>query len=204
MKWLTIACHRGTTQSVLDLLTSPIVNITWEVKESEYWNWKTLHTIKSNSVSSRCSEVSFKHLILRTGGNSAKSSKTFLLVFVYWDMSFPPRLLNSLGWHWLTKLCRFQVHNSTAHHLYPVLCVHHPNSSLLLSLFIPPKCLIDFFHSRATLKDLYKTNLIQCVSTFSSGMATKVNLCRDGLSAATAISLCSMSFIEKLFQIMTE
>ena len=26
--------------------------------------------------------------------------------------------LNLLGWHWLTKLYRFQVHHSTTHHLY--------------------------------------------------------------------------------------
>ena len=30
-----------------------------------------------------------------------------------------------IGWYWLTKVYRFQVHNSTPHHLYTVLCVHH-------------------------------------------------------------------------------
>ena len=46
--------------------------------------------------------------------------------------------MNLLGWHWLTELYRFQVHNSTTHHLYTVLCVHHPTSSLPPSPFIPP------------------------------------------------------------------
>ena len=50
--------------------------------------------------------------------------KTFLFLF----FSF---LLNLLGWHWLTKLYRFQVHSSTTHH-------HHPKSSLLPSAFILP------------------------------------------------------------------
>ena len=45
--------------------------------------------------------------------------------------------MNLLGWHWLIKLYRFQVCNSLILHLYIVLCVHHPNSSLLPSPFIP-------------------------------------------------------------------
>ena len=47
-------------------------------------------------------------------------------------------LLNLLRWHWLIKLYRFHLYNSIIHHLYIVLCVHHPNSSLLPSPFIPP------------------------------------------------------------------
>ena len=46
-------------------------------------------------------------------------------------------LLNLLGWHWFIKLYRFQVHHSVVHHLFIVLCVHHPTSSLLPSPFIP-------------------------------------------------------------------
>ena len=45
--------------------------------------------------------------------------------------------LNLLGWHWLTKLDMFPVHNSSAHHLCSLLCVHHPKSSLHPSQFIP-------------------------------------------------------------------
>ena len=45
-------------------------------------------------------------------------------------------LLNLLRWHWLVTLYRFQVYNSIMH-LYIALCIHHPKSSLLLSLFIP-------------------------------------------------------------------
>ena len=41
-----------------------------------------------------------------------------------------------LEWHWLIRLYRFQVQNFITHHLYVVLCVHHPRSSLLPSPFI--------------------------------------------------------------------
>ena len=50
---------------------------------------------------------------------------------------FIPFLLNLLGWLWLTKLYRLQVHNSRTHHPYIVFCVHHAKSSLHLSPFIP-------------------------------------------------------------------
>ena len=49
-------------------------------------------------------------------------------------------LLNLLRWHWLIKLYRCQVYNSLIRHVYIVLCVHHPKSSLLpshLSLLYP-------------------------------------------------------------------
>ena len=46
-------------------------------------------------------------------------------------------LLNLLGWHWLMTFCWFQVYDSIIHHLYIVLCVHCPKSSLLPSPFIP-------------------------------------------------------------------
>lgn len=53
-------------------------------------------------------------------------------------------LVNLLGWHWLTKFCRFQAHDSITHHLYTVLYVHHPKSSPHPSLFIPPHTLLPF------------------------------------------------------------
>ena len=37
--------------------------------------------------------------------------------------------LNLLGWHWLVKLCSFQVYNSMIHHLYMALWVHYPRST---------------------------------------------------------------------------
>ena len=43
-----------------------------------------------------------------------------------------------MGWHGLIKLYRFQVYSSTIPHLYIVMRVHHPKSSLLPSPFIPP------------------------------------------------------------------
>ena len=60
--------------------------------------------------------------------------KAFAAVFflAYSLIHFPSAIffsvLNLLEWHWLTKLYRFQAHNSTTHHLYTVLCVHHPKS----------------------------------------------------------------------------
>ena len=39
--------------------------------------------------------------------------------------------LNWLGWHWLIKLYRFQLHNSMMHHLYIAFFVYHPKSNLL-------------------------------------------------------------------------
>ena len=53
------------------------------------------------------------------------------------SFSFSPFLLNLLGVTLVTKSHRFQVHESTAHHLYTVLCVHHPKSSLHPSPFSP-------------------------------------------------------------------
>ena len=45
--------------------------------------------------------------------------------------------LGLLGWRWLIKLYRFPMYNSIIHHLYIVLCVCHPKSSVLLSTVIP-------------------------------------------------------------------
>ena len=39
-------------------------------------------------------------------------------------------LLDLLGWHWLIKLYRFWVYSAITHHLYIVLCVCHPKSTL--------------------------------------------------------------------------
>ena len=54
------------------------------------------------------------------------------------NVFFKKFLSDLLGWHWLIKLYRFQVHCSMIHHLYIISCVHQPKSSLLLSPFIPP------------------------------------------------------------------
>ena len=40
-----------------------------------------------------------------------------------------------MEWHWLIILGRSQGYDSTIHHLYIVLCAHHPKSSLLPSPF---------------------------------------------------------------------
>ena len=53
-------------------------------------------------------------------------------------LKFQKILLNLLWWHRLIKLYRFEVDNSIVHHLYIVLCVHHPKSSHLSSPFTPP------------------------------------------------------------------
>ena len=54
-------------------------------------------------------------------------------------------LFNLLGCYWLTKLFKFQVHNSITHYLYTVLYIRQPKSSLCPSPFIllyppPPLC----------------------------------------------------------------
>ena len=43
-----------------------------------------------------------------------------------------------MWWHWLIKLYRLQVYISVTHHLYIALCVYHPKSNLLWSLYIGP------------------------------------------------------------------
>ena len=64
--------------------------------------------------------------------------QTFICVFNYqgeWTC---------FSFYWITgvtlvnKIYMFQVHNSTTYHLYTVLCVHHPKSSLHPSPFTPP------------------------------------------------------------------
>ena len=58
---------------------------------------------------------------------------------------FSPFLWNFGGWHWLTKLYGSQVHNSTTHHLYTVLCsppqVKAPSITIYTSstpFYLPP------------------------------------------------------------------
>ena len=61
-----------------------------------------------------------------------------LLLMITCIFSF---LLNLLGWHWLTKSHRIQVHSSTTHHLYIVLRVYHPSQASVhhhLSPIDPP------------------------------------------------------------------
>ena len=53
---------------------------------------------------------------------------------------FSSFFIKFIGWHWLAKLYRFQVHSYTACYLCTALCVHHPESGLLPSPFIPPMC----------------------------------------------------------------
>ena len=47
-------------------------------------------------------------------------------------------VIEFIGWHWLIRSYRFQVYNSTIHHLSIALCVHHPKSSLLPFTIYPP------------------------------------------------------------------
>ena len=56
---------------------------------------------------------------------------SFLLFFLW----------NLLGWHQSTQFYRFPVHNSTAHPVYAVWCVHRPHQVCvhhLLSALCPP------------------------------------------------------------------
>ena len=63
---------------------------------------------------------------------SLNLSGFFLCSFIYFYLIF----IELMGWHWLIKLYRFQVYDSVTHHLYIVLCVHHPKPSLLPTPFI--------------------------------------------------------------------
>ena len=69
----------------------------------------------------------------------SQSSPPLFKVYLFLFFSF---LLHLLEWHWLTKLYKFQVHNSPTRHLYTVVCVHHSNSlSPVISLYpssLPP------------------------------------------------------------------
>ena len=58
--------------------------------------------------------------------NNLKRKKIHLLIKQIFFFFF---LLNFLGWHWLIKLYRFRVYNSTVHHLYIVLCDYYPQKN---------------------------------------------------------------------------
>ena len=57
---------------------------------------------------------------------------------------FLKKSLLNFGVTLINKLCRFQVYNSRIHHLYIVLCVYHPKSSIIPSPFSPFSI---YFHS---------------------------------------------------------
>ena len=46
--------------------------------------------------------------------------------------------IKCLEWHWLIRICRFQVYISMVHGRYVALCAHHAKSGHLLSPYIPP------------------------------------------------------------------
>ena len=85
------------------------------------------------SISCMLSNVFIKLLLLIYNSFNMIKNSTHCTSFMIFS-----HFINCLGWHWLTQLYRSQVHNSTTHHLYAVLCVHHPKSSLHPSPFIPP------------------------------------------------------------------
>ena len=73
------------------------------------------HTYLSPSISLITNDVGHFHIFAHL-----KIVLSFILLnymFFFWSFS----KLNLLGWHWLIKLCTFQVHNSIIHHLYIVL-----------------------------------------------------------------------------------
>ena len=92
----------------------------------------------SLKFSSSCSEwaetkpkvETAKRQRIREGQGFFAGLTNFLFYFIYFSF-----LLTFLEWQWITRLYRFQTHFSTTHHLYPVLYVHHPKSSV--SPFIP-------------------------------------------------------------------
>ena len=80
------------------------------------------------------------HLLCQRDRRTRASSQWLLVNSsgFYQYFFFYPFLLNLLRWHWLTKLYGLKVYNSTTHHLYTVLCVHHPKSSFSQSPFLSP------------------------------------------------------------------
>ena len=65
------------------------------------------------------------------------SSTLNLNLFSFWYVTLVLFLfifyLNLLGWYWLIRSYRFQVHISTIHDLYIELCTHHSKSNHLPS-----------------------------------------------------------------------
>ena len=65
-------------------------------------------------------------------------TKVLTYTLLAWLITFYLKLKFSYSW----VPYRFQLYNSTIHHLYIILCVHHPESSLHPSPFIPPYSLL--------------------------------------------------------------
>ena len=80
-------------------------------------SWKIIKTVKIES--------------LKINGTSGEQSSTKLKIQTFWKSFKKTFYMNLLGWHRLIKLYRFQVYGFITHHLYIVLCVHHPKASLL-------------------------------------------------------------------------
>ena len=76
-------------------------------------------------------EILFRYLLsfsITTFSNRFLAVASFFFFFTLLKYIFL-FLLNLLGWHCLTILYRFQMHNSTTHHLCTVLCSPHWVSS---------------------------------------------------------------------------
>ena len=86
-------------------------------------------------------EVYGQNMYMSTSWRPPEPSASWILIsLLYPVVSF---LSNILGWHWLTKLYQFQVHDSRTHHLYTVLYVHRLKTRLsvyyhLSRLYLPP------------------------------------------------------------------
>ena len=102
--------------------------------------WKPLCSRKEAWRQESAGEISPSHTAHSSGSlfkmifvlklTCSKEKNGFIIFFKFLK-------LNLLERDWLIQLFRFQVYNSTTRHLYSVLCVHHPKSSLLRSSFIP-------------------------------------------------------------------
>ena len=89
---------------------------------------------------------------------------------------------------WTDLIYRFQVYNSIIHHLYIILCVHYPKSSLLPSPFIPllpsPTCPQPCFP--------LVINILLCISRF-------LFFCRIPLTVFSLFSVSMCLFLFCLF-----
>ena len=102
----------------------------WALKSHSVGScWHDLH----GNISELETNFQFTEAWLFQHSSSMYIFKCKYKVFLFFVEFF----LNLLGWHWLIKLYRFQGYNPIIHHVYIVLCVHHPKSSLLPSPFVP-------------------------------------------------------------------
>ena len=119
-----------------------------------------------NSVSCLCC------LLHRTFWSSSVSAhQMHFLLFINSIVFFFKKLL---GWHWLIRLCKFQVYSYVIHHPCISLCAHHPKFSLLHHHLVDP---INLFN--LTLHPIPSSNhyTVVCIWGFLCFVCSFVAFC---------------------------